>query len=515
MTSLLRSSATACAALLILSSAFAETAPAVLASGISLQDALTASLRENPALRIQEAVIEQRSGFLEQTAGAFDWNTFAGVTAFQNRTPAISPPAPSDVDRTQDLAYNFGVSRQLRNGIILRPNAQVNVRDQRSTSFTNADAGVSTVNFEILVPLLRGLGRDSAGAVEAAARGDVKVAKLLYQHSLSAQAFNTAASYWACRANDDAFVVQRDVERAAARLVESTKVLVDSQIFPPAYLLQAEANLREKRTVRINAELEARAARFNLGQALGLPAEQIASTPAPTDPFPPLTDMLLITAEDARIPMIRRALSSRADYLASTESLVPLNLLARQAVVDLKPRLDLVVSAGYRGLSTSNDAVAPLTDRMTGGNGSVGVSVDWPFNNSFQRGLLRERRANIAQVEAQTIQLSQSIAGEVLLALEEVRLRADAVRSAQDTANLAERALRAQYEQLKTGDGTILDVISLENISSGARIRYISAHASYATALARLRFALGAVFKSDGKPAGSLSLDDLTTPPTF
>lgn len=497
------------------SQAFAAVEPASppTPSGLSLRDALTASLRENPALRIQESVIEQRSGVLEQTAGAFDWNTFAGVTATRNRTPVITAPPFPNTDQSQDLAYTVGVSRQLRNGIIFRPNAEVSVKDQQSPSASSADGGVASVNFEVLVPLLRGLGNDSTGATEAAARGDVKVAKLLYQHSLSAQAFNTAASYWSSRAADDAFTVQRDVERAAARLVESTKVLVESRIFPPAYLLQAEANLREKRTVRINAELESRSARFNFGQALGLPPERIAATPAPLDPFPPLAELAALTADDARTPMIRRALSSRSDYLASSASIVPLNILARQAVIDLRPRVDLTISAGYRGLSTSNDGIAPLRERSTGGNGSIGLSLDWPFNNSYQRGLLRERRANIAQVEAETVQLSQSIASEVLLALEEVRLRADAVRSAQDTVDLSKRALAAQYEQLKTGDGTILDIISLENISSGARIRYINAHAAYATALARLRFALGAIFEEASAPAAGFTLTDLSTPP--
>ncbi|TSJ79020.1 TolC family protein [Rariglobus hedericola] len=492
----------------------AESPPVITRPGLSLRDALTASLRDNPALRVNETVIEQRSGFLDQTAGAFDWNTFATVAATENRTP-LAPviPGSTPTAHSHGLTYTAGVSRLLRNGVVLRPNAAVSVDDQVSP--VSSAAGRSSVNFEILVPLLRGLGRDSTGAVEAAARGDVKVAKLLYQHALSTQAFNTAVSYWSSRAADDAYLVQRDVERSAARLVESTKVLVDSRIFPPAYLLQAEANLREKRTVRINAELESRSARFTLGQQLGLAPEQIAETPAPNDGFPPVTEAGALTSDAMRTPMIRRALVARADYVASQESLVPLNLLARQAQIDLKPRLDLTVSAGYRGLSNDDNATDPLRERMTGGNGLVGLSLDWPFNNSYQRGLLRERRANIAQVEAQTIQLSQLIAGQVLLALEQVRLRADAVRSAQDTVDLSKRALAAQYEQLKTGDGTILDVISLENISSGARIRYINAHASYATALAQLRFTLGLIFKETGIAGASLSLEDLTTQPAL
>lgn len=458
-------------------------------------------------------MIEQRSGVSEQFSGAFDWTTTAGISSANNRSPALSPPALASTDHSRTLDYTVGITRQFRNGIVITPNASVSVHNQISPSASAADGGASAVNFEILVPLLRGFGNDSTGAAEAAARGDIKVAKLLYQQSLSTQAFSTASAYWSCRAADEAYAVQNDVERGAARLVESTKVLVDSRIFPPAYLLQAKANLQEKRTVRINAEIDARAARFNLGQALGLSPEQIATTPAPTDAFPVLVDISALTTGDMRTPMIRRALLLRSDYLASNASLVPLNILARQARIDLKPRLDLKLSAGYQGLSTGTDAIAPLRDRVTGGNGLIGLSLEWPFNNSYQRGLLRERRANIDQVEAQTVQLSQVIAGQVLLALEQLRLRADAVRSAQDTVDLAKRALAAQYEQLKTGEGSILDIISLENISAGARIGYINAHAAYATAIAQLRFALGDVFEPTGRPGASLKLADLSTPP--
>jgi len=504
----------ACMILAIRSAALALPAAPATVSGLSLREALTDSLRENPAVKIQETVIEQRSGVLDQISGTFDWNAFTSVTESQNRTPQISPPATTPTDRSNSLAYTFGFSRELRNGISISPHAEVLAKDQHSLSTSAADGGVARVSFDVIVPLLRGLGKDSSGANEAAARGDVKVAKLLYRHSLAAQAFNTAASYWSSLATEDSFAVQRDVERAAARLVESTKVLVESRIFPPAYLLQAEANLREKRTVRINAELDARSARFSFGQALGLPPEKIAETPAPTDPFPPITEIGSLTADEARTPMIRRALASRADYLASTESIVPLNILARQAVIDLKPRLNLTLSAGYQGLSASNDALAPLRERVTSGNGSIGVSLDWPFNNSYQRGLLRQRRANIDQVEAQTVQLSQSIAGDVLVSLEQVRLRADAVMSAKDTVELSKRALAAQYEQLKTGSGTILDILSLENLYSSSRIRYINAHASYAIAIAQLRFALGAIFDEKGATGSSFSLADLSTPPT-
>ncbi|MCC6415166.1 MAG: TolC family protein, partial [Opitutaceae bacterium] len=446
----------------------------------------------------------------DQASGAFDWTGFGGVSFSRDSTPVPGPPCAEPVDHTNRAAYSVGLSHQFRSGVTLRPTATIGVDENISPA--RPTYGASQVSVEIVIPLLRGLGQDSTGAVEAAARGDIEVARLLYQHALSFQTFGTAADYWVCRRANDTLAVQRDVEQAAERLVESTKVLVKSGVFPPAYLLQAEANLRDKRTLRINAELAAHDARFALGQSLGLPPEAIASTPVPTDPFPRLVETIAPFAPETRQQLIVRALQHRADYLASRQSLVPLNLLARQAALDLKPEVNLSVATGYKGLHPGHAPLPALSQRATGLNAEVGVSVAWPFHNRYQRGLLRERRANQAQAEAETAQLAQGVAGEVLLALAQLRLRADTVRSAAETVDIAKRAVAAQYDQLKAGDGTILDVITLENLYSSARISHISANASYAIAVAQLRYALGDIF--DGT-ATTLTLTDLATVPAL
>lgn len=483
-------------------------APAAPASDLTLQAALASTLEHSPALKVQRSVVEQKSGLLDQAGGAFDWTATGTITYTRDRTPVPGAPGTSPVDRTNTTAYTTGLGRLFRNGIYVQPSASVGVADNASPA--SPTYGTSALNIQILVPLLRGLGRDSTGAAEAAARGDVEVARLLYQHALSAEAFATATNYWSSRSADEVLGVQRDVELAAEKLVASTKVLVHSGVFPPAYLLQAEANLRDKRTVRINAELDAHQARFNLGQSLGLRPEEIGTTPTPTDDFPPLTATIAPFTDQTRSALIVQALQQRADYRASQQSLVPLNILARQAELDLKPQLDLSANLGYKGLNAGNSLTAPMSERLTGANAEIGLSLAWPFRNAYQRGLLRERRANQTEAEAQTEQLAQSVANQVLLALEQLRLRADAVRSAQETVDIAKRALDAQYEQVKAGTGTILDLINLENLSSTARIRYVTARASYAIAIVQLRYALGSIFQDS---AQHLTLANLTTAP--
>jgi outer membrane protein len=372
--------------------------------------------------------------------------------------------------------------------------------------------GASSVRLEILVPLLRGLGAESAGAAEAAARGDAEVARLLYRHTLASQAFATVSTYWSARAATESLAVQRDVEERAVRLYDSINVLVSSRVFAPIFLIQAEANRRDKGTQRRNAELNEVTARFNFGRMLGLPPEQMAATPVPADKLPEAAAAYEQLAEAAfRSRAIQRALAARADYLAFQQSERPLNILTRQAELDLRPRVDLNVGAGYQGFDASRNPLTPLHERVTGGNATVGLSFDWPTRNIYQQGLLRERRASVRQAEANTAELASGIAADVLTVLEEVRLRAQTALTAAATVDTAERAVKGQQDRLRSGESTVLDVINLENLATSSRLQLIEARTGYAIAVARLRYTLGAIFTADSTDR-SFKLHDLTTP---
>ena len=490
---------------------------------ISLQTAVVASLKHNPALRVQAEGVEQKSGLLEQASGQFDWLGVASAEVSHLRTPVLGVPTitasgpvvlnPDPVDASLSKSYSLGIDREFRNGITIAPQLSVSVVDSHYPAAP--PVGVSSATFVISVPLLRGLGEDSTGAAEAAARGDIEVARLLYQHALAGQAYAVAASYWASRAADETLAIEQDVEKGAERLVQSTKVLVDSRVFAPAFLIQAEANLRAKRSNRISAELTAKIARFALGQALGLGPQEIGSTPAPSDSFPALGPQVDPADDAVRAPFIRLAMDRRPDLLASRASVVPLNLLQRQAEIDLRPQANLTAGAGYNGINEGNSLLSPVNHRATGVNGQVGLNVAWPFHNSYQAGLLRERRGSVRAAEAQADDLARQVASDVLTAMETVRLRGDGVRSAGETVDLAKRALAAQYESLKAGNSTILDVITLENLSADARISYVSAYAAYATAIAQLHFSMGSTFAQPNPTSESFTLNDLTALPKF
>lgn len=483
------------------------------ANNLTLQEAIHRSLAMSPALDIQAAEIERREGVADQASGAFDWITQSSTTLEGTNTPLPNPPGGINTNPTEEIrrtSASIQSTRQLRNGVIIQPSAGVVTDDVKVGN--RPSFGSSEVKLKILVPLLRGLGEESSGAQEAAARGDIEVAQLLYEFALSTQAFNITANYWSTRANEQILELQREVEADAASLVESTQGLVDAAVFPPIYVLQAEANLRDKRSQRINAELAFTRARFALGRLLFNDPFAIAATASPSDSFPaPEARSQSLGQAHYRV-MIQRALNQRADYQAAEKSLVPLNILTRKAELDRRPKLDVFASAGYRGGDDNGSILSPFTNRTTGGNFAVGLDVEWPFKNSSRAGVLRTRRADLTRAEAEQADLALIISSDVLTAIERIRLKAEAVTAAEETVSIAREALDAQYELLKSGEGSILDTINLEEILTGSRVRETLTRADYAIALAQIRFVLGEFFEG---PATNLSVSDITTLPAL
>lgn len=483
------------------------------ADQFTLEEAIHRSLALSPALEIQAAEIERREGIADQASGAFDWVTQTSASVEESNTPLPNLPGTPNRDpslQVRQTAVAAQSTRQLRNGVIIQPSAGV-VRDDVEVG-AQPSFGSSDVRLKILVPLLRGLGEESSGAQEAAARGDVEVARLLYEYALSSQVFNLTASYWSTRAREEILALQREVETDAASLVAATQGLVDAAVYPPIYVLQAEANLRDKRSQRINAELAFVRARFALGRLLFDDPLAIASTATPSETFPVPEERVHQLGRDHYITLIQRALVNRADYRAAAQSLVPLNLLARKAELDRRPQLDVFASAGYRGGADDGGVFDPLTNRISGGNFSIGVDMEWPFKNTLREGVLRTRRADLTRAEAEQADLALVISSNVLTAIERTRLRAEAVTAAEETVSIAREALDAQYELLKSGEGSLLDTINLEESLTGARVRETLARADYAIAIAEMRFVLGEFFEG---PATNLSISDLKSLPAL
>ena len=134
----------------------------------SLDAAVRQALVQSPAVRVQEAEIDRREGVREQASGEFDWLASAAASRVKERNPTVDPLGRDAVIAGDTTAYSLSAARKLRNGVIVQPFVEVGVTGHDSPA--SPTFGSSQVNLQIVVPLLRGLGADSTGAAEAAAR---------------------------------------------------------------------------------------------------------------------------------------------------------------------------------------------------------------------------------------------------------------------------------------------------------------------------------------------------------
>lgn len=524
----------ALALLLVADAVAADPAPAPVPERLSLADAVHAALARQPALAIRREAILQREAYLLQAAGEFDPLLSASFAASRARTPGVNrealnfqsylrnagidPPALTETldpfataneVRSVDFNYELSLTRKLRSGIVVGPQAFVNVNEGLSPA--TAPLATGRLGLVVQVPLLRGLGTDSTGAREAAARGEADVARLLYRHELAAQAARTAEAYWSSRAAAEVALIRRDLAARAAALLDSARPLVRASILPPAVLSQAEANVLEKDSVRLEADLAATHARLELARALGLDAAGFAAPPEATDTFPAVAPATAVSP-DRIVTWIDSALAARADHQAARRSRDPAAVLARKAQSDLRPRLDVGLQAGYAGLSGGRYALDALRERRTSGNAAVTIRLDWPLRNSLQQGLLREARSRERETEARLAALVADISAEVAGAVRESAHRAELAFAAERAVAVADQALREERARLGLGETSLPDVIALENALGEARLRLVGARAGYALAVVRLRYAAGALFADLGAD-GTFALASLTTLP--
>ena len=153
-------------------------------------------------------------------------------TALFNQVKGIPESAQSQLDALgpvptegwqQSISGDVSLSKELRNGIVLSPYANINYQSANFVGKSDWQGSVggegvapnytAQIGFEVTVPLRRGLGRDDTGAPEAAARQDAEAKRLLTTFTKSQSVLNTIFAYWNVRADvDQVEVLERSVQ---------------------------------------------------------------------------------------------------------------------------------------------------------------------------------------------------------------------------------------------------------------------------------------------------------------
>ena len=480
------------------------------APSINLEQAIASTIEHNYGIRLEQLGTEAGEGALETASGEFDWNLVSDVSAFRERLPPLSPWAYGT--SISDWSYSAGVQKKLRSGVEISPSVGTDVlKDPDQTGSRWISRGA--VRFEMLIPLARGGGEASAAANELFARKDLDSRYALYRHQIASSVLETVSAYWECVGATQALQILKSSEQEAAEMESVVTRLAKAELFSLAYVEQAQSNSREKQTRRVNAELEQYKARQALGVSMGMDALALAAPPLPADIFPEL--------EAPRVPppadygrVIHYAQDQREDLSAALSSKEALAILANAARRDLRPRVDLSLQLSYDGIDAGHRPQAFLFNENDGLRVMGGLSMEFPMEKRLYNGQLRQALAEEERADVLRGQLSQTIASEVMIALEEVSNTYTAYHVSLDAEKYYAEALRKERKRFLIGDSSFIDVISLQDGYRDAQLETIAARQAHLIALATLRFASGTLVQGT-ESSGTVGIGELTVVPRF
>jgi len=489
---------------------------------LGLLEALQATLSNQPALHIEEQQVVSSRAVRRQASGPFD--TVIGTTLSQNRIN--NPLTIFDQEQAALLgivtnnqvsnvtSVDIGATKEYRNGVTISPSfittrTTDNIYDIGGTNLT-------TLAFQVNVPLLRGRGRNVVAAAETAAGIEVEASLLDLNQTISSLLSNTASSYWnAVGAAKNLKVVQGSEERGKI-YVENVQTLITAGRVPEAEIHQVNANLATRSAARIAAEQNVIAARQQLALAMGLSTDQMASVGMPVEDFPKVEGQVMAVLNAHSFQQFYDwALERRADYLAAKKREMEQKTLLTPARNATLPQLNLSLSTGYssldEGTGISNFFSAPGR-APRGPDVGVGVTYQFPPSNNAAFGALMLAQSNLRQAELRTLQTSESIMASVVTAVGGVRNAALQLQRAQEAVVASEAALGGEREKYRLGVGQLVDVLTMEDRLTVAEQSQVNAEVGYALALTQLRFATGSIVEPD-KTVQSVDRDVFFTVP--
>jgi outer membrane protein TolC len=501
-----------CAAAVLLAAA----APFRAAAGdLSLAEAVERTLGDEPGVEIQQQAVRSTEGLWQSASGAFDWNVLGSLSDAHSRQAVPPFAGPFAVETSESGAASLGVAREFRSGIEVEP--LFSVDDLENNTTARSRAAYSNMSVLLTVPLLRGLGAESADAVESAARLGLDAQRASARFAIESQVYGTLVAYWGAQAARQSL---QAVQEAAGRGREIAAVVdsfTRSGIMDDGLRSRAQAVVADYDRQAADSELAYFQARQALAVAIGLPAEELIRAPAPAGDLPPPPAAVPDAALAGRF--VDESLRHRGDYGALLKAAAEARVLERKAELDLRPELDLSAQVGYAGgaasaSSRAGGALSSFSQNVNGPAGQVGLSLAWPVENNVARGNLATQRAQARIAALNATQSGQAIVSNVLVCFASFQV---AMRD-YDLARLAVAKYRvaadSENAKVRRGDSSLNDLIVVEQSYVAARLAAVTAQYDCALSVARLRLASGLL---SVESAGKLSFDlgQLGALPTF
>lgn len=486
---------------------------------ITLLEAVESVLNHHPLLTAQQAQVEVARSLRLQASSIFDTVVTANISQQRSTVPLTVAQQQSYAGITAEQAnvtmVVAGVSRLFRSGIQLNASLPLT----RNTDSPVYPGGINTVQptLQIVVPLLRGRGKDVVAAPEIAAGLEVEASQFDLTQELAQLLTVAAGDYFSLRVAQEQLAIGREAESRTRTDVDNTETLVAADQIPRTNLNEVRANLDQ--AVQLVASLESNlsVAQVQLATDMGLgPEDLIALMPVATGELP---DPQQRVVSDISTPVlggyVSLALKWRSDYLATQKRVQEQAVFVKAARNQLLPTLNLTGGGGYNSLEEGRsfeNFLSAAASNPSQPNASVGLSYSFAPRNEYARGLLLQATSIETQRKLQALNTARTISNAVGAAAQSVYYQQQAVAAAAATVASYRKSLTGQREKFHLGLASVVDLITIENNLTQAMTTEAQARLTYALAIVQLRFATGTIV-IPGAGIQQVTEEVLRTPP--
>ena len=488
--------ASACAiALLWVTPATAQTAPLAL----TLEDAVRRAIDNNPDLAVVRLESDVETARVDETRTAFT-PVFSSVLG---RSGAVTPPANSllgerGVD-VNDVFSSTGVRQRLPWGSGTWSISWDTSRTTTNNPLTSFDPTLQS-GFELAFsqPLLRDRKVDSARYQYAIARRNQGSSELLFREVVVQTVAAVKQAYWTLKATRANVNVQQQSLDLARELARENRVRVDAGHIPPLDLVQAEAEVAQRRENLIRAHTLADDAEDSLRRLI-VNADDREFWKVRLEPVDDLSAVAALPDIDAAVAT---ALDQRYDIARAGRDLentqTTIDFLNNQRLPDVRLETSyrgnglagtqFLRGGGFPGsiIGTRNRGFGDALGQVFSDDyptWSLGVTVSYPIGRSFEEANLARARVERRQTTQRIASLRIAAADTVRRAGRQVRSTAERIEAARASAALAQERLEAEQRRFGVGLSTTFLVTQAQRDLLEAQVNLLQTSLDFEAAL--------------------------------
>jgi len=495
---LFRSAAAAIVTILTATTASAQTGkPETLE--LTLADAVQRAVEHNPELAIVRLGTEVDAARVSQSRGVYSPVFSTTLGGSKNATPPSNFLLGDRGVDVNDLFSSTGMTQRLPWGAGTWSVSWDTSRTTTNNPITSFDPALqSGVQFAFSQPLLRDRKIDAARQQVMVARRNYQSSELRFRESVVQTVAAVKQAYWTLKATVANVTVQQRSLELAQELARQNKIRVEAGQIPPLDLVQAEAEVAQRRENLIRANTLAGDAEDRLRRLIADPSDASLWV-THIDPVEEPTGRGALPDVDAAVA---RALSERYDLARAGHDLenarTNVEFLGNQKLPDVRLETSyrgsglggtqLLRTGGFPGIidgTRERSLAAALGQAFTPDypTWSVGITVSYPLGHSFEAASLARAEVERRQAAQRIASLRLDTAATVRQSARQVRGTAERVDAARAGATLARERLDAEQRRYDVGLSTTFLVTQAQRDLLQAEVSLLQTTLDYESSL--------------------------------